>query len=158
MKKHVFSICLLAFLLTTAAKGDEPAVCPWKFATGDFVLSDETGYSANVTFKHSAGGAIVGTYKDNDGEATELIGWQPKEKVIAAYGFGDNGAYWKLVFTTVTAEKVVGDIVDVRSNGTTYKGKWTVIRESDDLFPTLFEGVDGDGKKVMINGSFKRKQ
>lgn len=157
MNRLVISACILAIVSVAQAVAKEPA-CPWKFATGDFVLSDETGYSADVTWKNSAGGAIVGTYKDKDGQATELIGWQPTEQVISAYGFGDNGAYWKLVFTTVTATKVVGEIVDHRSDGTTYKGKWTVTRESDDMFPTLFEGVDGDGKKVTIKGSFKRKE
>jgi hypothetical protein len=158
MKRQVVSACILTLIFVTQAAGAEPTACPWKFVTGDFVLSDETGYSAEINWKQSAGGAIVGTYKDKDGEATELIGWQPAEKVISAYGFGDSGAYWKLVFTTVTAEKVVGEIVDHRSDGTTYKGKWTVTRESDDLFPTLFDGVDGDGNKVTIKGSFKRKK
>jgi hypothetical protein len=131
------------------------AECPWELVTGHWKLTNETGHEAHVTWKESAGNALVGTWKDESGKATELVGWRPERGELVATGYGDKGEFWEVRFTTVTEDMVKGPMIDRDADGSVRRGTFQITRKSDDELPTLFEGTV-DGEKITIKGCFTR--
>jgi hypothetical protein len=137
------------------AKGDAVAECPWKCETGHWKLTDATGYESEVEWKASGGNSFIGIWQDKLGKATELAGWRPDRGVFVATGYGDNGAYWEVKFTTVTETMIKGPMVERASDGSFRRGTFQVTKKSEDEMPTLFVGTI-DGKKVSVEGCFTR--
>lgn len=134
------------------------AACPWKLVTGHWKLTDSTGYAGDIVWESAGDGtqAIVGHWKEEDGSAaTELAGWRPDEKIFVTTGFGKNGSYWEVRFTTVTESMVEGPMVNRQPDGRLLKGTWRVTKRSEDEMPTLFVGTD-DGEQVTVKGCFTR--
>ena len=150
-------MCALAatLFLTGQTVAEDATKCPWKLVTGHWRLTDSTG-TADVVWKSAGDGqALIGAWEGKDGRATELVGWRPDQKVLVATGYGSNGSYWEIKFTTVTEAMIKGEMVNREPDGTVLKGTWQVTRKNDDEMPTLFVGTR-DGEKVTVKGSFKR--
>jgi hypothetical protein len=151
----IASIVLCAAFTCGFALGQAPEECPWKFATGHWRLTDSTGNEADVVWKKTAGDALIGRWKGEDGRAIEITGWRPDRNELVATGYGPNGEYWEVVFTTVTEKMIKGKMIQRTPDGVIKKGTWQVTKKSDDEMPTLFVGTR-DGQEVTEKGSFKR--
>lgn len=143
---------------TRVESTETDAKCPWKLVTGHWQLTDSMGDTSDVVWQQGSDDqSVVGAWTDKDGnKSTELVGWCPDQKVLVATAYGANGAYWQIRFTTVTETLVRGPFVSRQTDGSVFQGMWQVTRRNDDELPTLFVGTDKDGKKSVIDGTFKR--
>ncbi len=159
MKFYATSL-VLGLLLGGVSQAEEAAKCPWKLVTGKWRLSDDTGNSSTVVWKKatSDGNALLGFWKGDNGEATELVGWCPDKKELVAVGFGNDGAYWHIVFTTVTESMLKGDITERRADGKTRSGIYQITKQSDTKSLTHILWKDTDGENASVKGSFIRQE
>jgi hypothetical protein len=148
----------LAFLLLLngLAQAQDSAECPWKLVTGKWRLSDDSGNSSTVVWKKTEGDALIGHWEDANGKATELVGWRPDKKELAAIGFGANGSYWNIVFTTVTESRLKGKITERGPDGKTRSGMYEITKESETKFATHFQWKAEGGKTESVKGNFTR--
>jgi hypothetical protein len=148
----------LAFLLllNSLAPAQDSSACPWKLVTGKWRLSDDSGNSSTVVWEKTDGGALIGHWEDANGKATELVGWRPDTRELAAVGFGDNGTYVNIVFTTVTASHLKGKITQRRPDGKTRSGMYEITKESETKFATHFQWKAEGGKTESVKGNFTR--
>ena len=114
--------------------------CPWELVTGKWQLSYDTGYSSTVVWKKTDGNAVIGHWEDAHGKATELVGWRPDKKELAAIGFGPKGTYWNIVFTTVTKSRLKGKITERGDDGETRSGTYESLSNPNPNFPLTSNG------------------
>jgi len=129
--------------------------CPWKCLVGHWKLTDASGNDAEVVWKPVGGDSFLGLWKGDSGEATEVVGWRSDTKELVATGYGPNGEYWEVVFTTVTETMIRGRLVHRTPDGAIKLGIWQVTKTNDNEAPTLFVGTR-NGEHVTEKGSFQR--
>ena len=109
-----------------------------------------------MVWKKTDGDALIGHWEDANGKATELVGWRPDTKELVAVGFGANGSYWNIVFTTVTSSKLKGNISERRADGKSRSGTYEITKDSETKSSTHFLWKGEDGKTESVKGSFTR--
>ena len=144
------------FLLAGLLHAEDTAECPWKLVTGKWRLVHDDGNAGTVVWKKTDGGALIGHWEDANGKATELVGWRPDKKELVAVGFGENGSYWNIVFTTVTESRLKGQITERGPDGKTRSGTYEITKESESKSATQIEWKLDGGKTETVKGSFTR--
>lgn len=153
--KRVTMLAATAILFISGSASAQPAGCPWKFVTGHWRATDETGDQADVMWKSSDGDSLIGMWEGKDGKAMELAGWRSDTQELVATGYGPKGEYWEVVFTTVTDTMIKGKMIHRTPDAVIRVGTWQVTKKSADEMSTLFVGTR-NGKEVTEAGSFKR--
>jgi hypothetical protein len=148
-------MCAVAAMILSRVAIAQPPDCPWRFATGHWKASDETGNESEVVWKTTEGDALLGLWMGKDGKATEIAGWRSDTKELVVTGYGPKGEYWDVLFTTFTENMIKGKMIQRTAEGVVMRGIWQVTKKSDDEMDTLFVGT-ANGKEVTIKGSFKR--
>ena len=152
---RLFTVFAVAALFVSRTAVAQPPDCPWRFATGHWKASDETGNESEVVWKTTEGDALLGLWTGKDGKATEIAGWRSDTKELVIIGYGPKGEYWEVTCTTVTESMIKGRMIQRTPEGVIMRGIWQVTKKSDDEMATLFVGTQ-NGNEVNVKGSFTR--
>ena len=134
---RLFTMCAVAAMFLSRVAIAQPPDCPWRFATGHWKASDETGNESEVVWKTTEGDALLGLWTGKDGKATEIAGWRSDTKELVVTGYGPKGEYWDVRFTTFTENMIKGKMIQRTAEGVVMRGIWQVTKKSDDEMDTL---------------------
>ena len=142
------------------ADAQQPHKAWLRFLKGDWSYEiPKLDAKGTVTWRLAAkGNALVGRFKDKDGQSIEIGGWQSDSKTLVVNGYGSKGNYWHLVFKKVSADGVEGTNHGVLRDGRTYEGKFIGKKIDDDHYEWHLDGKAGDGKELSITAKYTRKK
>lgn len=116
--------------------------------------ADKGSVTYNPAAKQSA---MIAHFTSEDGSrSVELGGWKSETSTFSVSGYGSDGAYWQLDFTTVLPDRLEGPHFSF-SDGTKYTGIIKLKKVNENQFEWTSSGKDGSGNDVIRSGVFKRK-
>lgn len=150
------SICFFSCTTSVSAAGPHEA---WmELVVGKWSAEGTDGRKWQVEIKPVLDGkAVIVAVENSDGTSgVGLIGWEPDAKNLVETGYGSDGGYWKLSYTSVTDNELKGHRMSRSADGTKEEGDWRVWREGNDTVHWSFEGKDAGGKEVKFTGKHVR--
>jgi hypothetical protein len=142
------------------ADAQEPHKAWFTFLKGEWSYEiAKLDAKGTVTWRLAAkGNALVGRYKDKDGQSIEIGGWRSDTKTLVADGYGPKGNYWHVEFKKVAADGVEGTNHGVLRDGRAYKGTFIIKKIDDDHYEWHLDAKTGDGHEISLTGKYTRKK
>ena len=152
------SLALCTCLISTSVHGADPHDTWMKLIVGKWSAEGTDGRKWEVEVKPLLDGkALTVAVANDDGTSgAGLIGWEPDTKKFVETGYGSDGGYWHLTYTSVTDDELRGQRTALMADGTKQIGNWHVWREGDDIVHWSFDGKDDKGQEVKFTGKHTR--